>query len=208
MTQQPFTTLGAVWGAAAGVMNAIALILYYQALSNSPASIIAPIVASSSAVPVSLSVLRGTVPSTLTMTGLLAVFIGVIITTMASGNEADRHQEIDVPPPCRGFIFRNWQPRYFRWIPSTCILFAIASSLVFGLFFIIFEQGSASSPAGRVWVTFGVQSGTIPITLLSAIFIQKVKRFAPAKAFFHVYRMVGDSAEFNRRCCPHLCPGF
>lgn len=180
--QQAFSFLALLWGAAAGVINAVALILYYQALSSSPAGIISPIVASAAAIPVLVSVVQGNIPTTLTVVGLLSVLVGIIVSTSASGRDADQNQDSNAPPPCRGFMFKNWQPRHFRWLPTTCIMFAIVSSFLFGLFFIVFERGSTIANVGIMWVTFGVQTGTIPITLMSAVFVQKIKDFMPVRA--------------------------
>lgn len=181
-TQQTFSFLALLWGSAAGVINAVALILYYQALSNSPAGIISPIVASGAVIPVLVSTVRGDIPTVLTIVGLLTVLAGIIVSTSASSRDADQNQDSNAPPPCHGFLFESWQPRYFRWLPTACVTFAIASSLLFGLFFILFERGSTIPDVGVMWVTFGVQTGTIPITLMSAVFVQKVKNFMPVRA--------------------------
>lgn len=181
-THQRFSVSALLWGVAAGVINAVALILYYQALSNSPAGIISPIVASGAAVPVFVSIVQGNIPTFFTAFGLLTVLVGIVICTAISGRDADQNQNSDAPQPCRGFLFESWQPKSFRWLPTACVTFAIASSLLFGIFFILFERGSTVPGAGVMWVTFGVQTGTIPITLISAIFVQKIKNFMPFRA--------------------------
>jgi len=181
-TQQLFSVSALLWGVAAGVINAVALILYYQALSNSPAGIISPIVASGAVVPVFVSIVQGDIPTAFTFFGLLTVLIGIVICTAVSGQDADQNQDLDAPQPCRGFLFESWQPKSFRWLPTACVTFAIASSLLFGIFFILFERGSTTPGVGVMWVTFGVQTGTIPITLISAIFVQKIKNFMPFRA--------------------------
>ncbi len=181
-TQQPFSFSALLWGVAAGVVNAAGLILYYQALSNSPASIISPIVASSAVIPVLVLIVQGDIPTALTIVGLLTVLAGIIISTSTSGRDADQNQDSDVPPPCRGFLFESWLPRYFRWLPTACVAFAIVSSLLFGMFFILFEQGITTPGVGVMWVTFGVQTGAVPITLSSAVFVQKIKNFMPIRA--------------------------
>ena len=47
------------WGAAAGVLNAVALIAYYEALGRGKISIVAPIASTGAAVPVIVTVFRG-----------------------------------------------------------------------------------------------------------------------------------------------------
>lgn len=93
-TQQPFSFSALLWGVAAGVINAVSLILYYQALSNSPASIISPIVASSAIIPVLVSIVQGNIPTALTIVGLLTVLAGIIVCTSASGRDADQNQTL------------------------------------------------------------------------------------------------------------------
>lgn len=181
-TQQPFSFSALLWGVAAGVINAVSLILYYQALSNSPASIISPIVASSAIIPVLVSIVQGNILTALTIVGLLTVLAGIIVCASASGRDADQNQDSNAPPPCRGFLFESWQPRYSRWLPTACVTFAIVSSLLFGIFFILFGRGSMTPDVGVMWVTFGVQTGTVPTTLISAVFVQKIKNFMPVRA--------------------------
>jgi drug/metabolite transporter (DMT)-like permease len=97
ITQQLFSTSALLWGVAAGVINAVALILYYQALSNSPAAIISPIVASGAVVPVFVSIVLGDIPTAFTFFGLLTVLVGIIICTAVSGQNADQNQDSDAP---------------------------------------------------------------------------------------------------------------
>jgi drug/metabolite transporter (DMT)-like permease len=180
-TQQPFSFSALLWGVAAGVINAVALILYYQALSNSPAGIISPIVASGAVIPVLVSIVQGDVPTALTIIRLLTVLAGIIVCTSASDREANQIQS-DAPSSCRGSLLKRWLSRSFRWVPTVCVMFAIASSLLSGVFFILIERGSTIPGVGVMWVTFGVQTGTIPITLINAVFVQKIKNFIPVRA--------------------------
>lgn len=170
-THQPLAWDAFAWGMGAGVVNAIALILYYQALRVGRAGVVTPIVAGGSIVPVVISIGRGTIPGVFTFIGLLAVIIGIIISTLATTNQ---YPEAECPsPPCRGaFRTQRTSPR-LKWYPKICILLAIASALGFGVFSLLLEQGNTHANSGILWVAFGVQLGAMLITLGGTFMIVK-----------------------------------
>lgn len=55
-------------------------------------------------------------------------------------------------------------------------MLAIASALSFGVFFILVNQGSFIAGEGVLWVVLGVQVGTLPTSLMSALW-QGINRF-------------------------------
>ena len=69
--------------AAAGVMGAFCIVLFYLALSYGPISIVAPVLASSACIPVIYGLVEGERPSSLQLTGLLATLAGVILVSVA-----------------------------------------------------------------------------------------------------------------------------
>ena len=65
--------------AVAGLMGAVAVVVFYLALSYGPVSIVAPLLASSACIPVVYGLARGERPSPLQLAGLAATLTGVIL---------------------------------------------------------------------------------------------------------------------------------
>lgn len=170
-TRQPFALDAFAWGIGAGFVNAIALILYYQALKVGQAGAVTPIVASGSVVPIVVSIVRGTILSLATLIGLLTVLIGIIISTLTTTSQ---YSEAECPsPPCRGALrIQRISPRS-KWQPKICILLAMASALGFGVFSLLLEQGNSRADMGILWVTFGIQLGAVLITVISAFMFSR-----------------------------------
>ncbi len=161
VTRQPLALPALLWSTGAGLLNAIGLILYYQALRIGRAGVVTPIVASSAVVPVVVSVAKGAIPSPLTLVGLLTVIIGIITSTLAAGNQ---NEEPEYPsPPCRGATRSLRKIRRVTWRPKICVVLAVSAALAFGIFFILVDQGSSVAGTGILWVMFGVQVGALPI---------------------------------------------
>lgn len=174
LTRQPFTLSALLWGMGAGLLNAVGLLLYYQALKIGRAGVVAPIVASGAVVPIVVSILTGTIPSPLAIAGLFLVMAGIVISTLAVGSQPE---EAECPsPPCRGVTRSVRRTVYTRWHPKPCVMLAIASALSFGVFFILVNQGSFVAGEGVLWVVLGVQVGTLPTSLMSAL-LQGINRF-------------------------------
>lgn len=179
VTRQPLALPALVWGIGAGLLNALGLMLYYQALKIGRAGVVAPLVASGAVVPVLVSIAQGTIPSLLTLAGLLSVLLGVVVSTLASGSHS---AEPECPsPPCRGATRSLRQPRRVKWLPKLCIVMAVAAALAFGAFFVLFNQGSAVAGRGVLWVAFGVQLGALPTTLISILVAPGINSFAIAE---------------------------
>jgi uncharacterized membrane protein len=77
---RPFGAVDLSWGLAAGLVNAIGFVLYYQALAQGPAVLVAPIVAASPAVPVAVAAALGDTLGPVRYIGLLVAVIGVVVT--------------------------------------------------------------------------------------------------------------------------------
>jgi drug/metabolite transporter (DMT)-like permease len=71
-------------GAAAGVVATLSLAAFYRAMSTAPMSLVAPITASGTCIPVLVGLLRGEHLGALQLAGIVVTFIGIVL---ASGPE-------------------------------------------------------------------------------------------------------------------------
>jgi drug/metabolite transporter (DMT)-like permease len=72
------------WAIAASLVGLVAMLAFYQALSIGPMGIVSPLVALSVLVPVTVSLLRGEIPSALQILGIIVAVVGILL---ASGPE-------------------------------------------------------------------------------------------------------------------------
>jgi drug/metabolite transporter (DMT)-like permease len=163
--RQPLAELGLAWGAAAGALIAIGLVAYYQALAAGPTAVVAPLAASGAVVPVLVDLAGGELPGALAMVGVVVVGAGILVTTLATSREPTKQPA----PPCRGAM----RPRRGRVLalvrPPRSILLALLTALLFGVFFLVVDRGSAAAGDGVLWVALGIQLGALPIALPVAL---------------------------------------
>jgi drug/metabolite transporter (DMT)-like permease len=93
---RPVARVDLSWGLATGLVNAIGFVLYYQALAQGPAVLVAPIVAASPAVPVAVAAALGDPLGPLAYLGLLVAVMGVV-TTVSSERRCAGHSAITLP---------------------------------------------------------------------------------------------------------------
>ncbi len=143
----PFVAVNLLWGAAGGFVGALALILYYRALTSGPAGIVAPIVSTSAALPVLVSLAFGVVLPPLTLAGLTVVLLGLVILARSS-----EPSTAALNPP----MIRPVRPIWLALIASAC----------FGLAFLLIDTGSDQAPESSLWVLWGVQIGALPMPFI------------------------------------------
>ncbi|MEO7214589.1 MAG: DMT family transporter [Mucilaginibacter sp.] len=165
VSKQPFMMAALVWGIIGGIANGTAYMLYYRALTMGPAGVVSPIVASSSAIPVIVSLATGTIPNIFVLAGLTVILLGIIGTTYASKSEGD-----ETIPMCRGMVMLViWNHPRMVFRPATCLLLAIAAAICFGAAFTIADHGVIVAGKSINWMIWGFQLGTLPITLVSTL---------------------------------------
>jgi drug/metabolite transporter (DMT)-like permease len=113
------------YGAAAGVGGGMALACFYKAMAAGPMSLVAPLSATSAAVPVLWSLTRGGSVGPAQGLGILLAFLGVIL---ASGPELRAGSQMS----------------------RTTLLYTLASAAGFGVYYIFFALGSATSVYGTL----------------------------------------------------------
>jgi drug/metabolite transporter (DMT)-like permease len=113
------------YGIAAGSGGAIALACFYKAMADGPMSLVAPLSATSAAIPVLWSLARGGTVSLIQGFGIVLAFVGVVL---ASGPELRE-----------GSLVRR-----------STLLYTLASAIGFGVYYIFFALGSATSVYGTL----------------------------------------------------------
>lgn len=114
------------YGAGAGVGGAIALACFYKAMAAGPMSLVAPLSATSAAVPVLWSLSRGGSVDAIQAAGIVLAFVGVIL---ASGPEL----------------------REGSLMSRSTLLYTLISAIGFGIYYIFFALGSATSVYGTLF---------------------------------------------------------
>lgn len=119
-----------VWGTAAGMVEAISLVLFYRGLATGLMSIVAPVSACGVIVPVLFSVATGHVPHVLTMAGIVAAILGIVLASMHT-------------TPHGGDVVHS----------RGATVLALGAAAGFGLFFVFIDAGTAvphGTPLGTV----------------------------------------------------------
>jgi drug/metabolite transporter (DMT)-like permease len=113
------------YGAAAGAGGALALACFYTARAAGPMTLVAPLSATSAAIPVLWSLTRGGSVNAIQGAGIMLAFVGVIL---ASGPEL----------------------REGSLMSRSTLLCTVASAAGFGLYYILFALGSSTSVYGTL----------------------------------------------------------
>jgi drug/metabolite transporter (DMT)-like permease len=114
------------YGAAAGAGGVVALACFYKAMAAGPMSLVAPLSATGAAVPVLWSIARGGHVSPVQGFGIVLAFLGVVL---ASGPELRADSRVS----------------------RSTLLYTLASAVGFGLYYIFFALGSATSVYGTLF---------------------------------------------------------
>ena len=192
---QPFLLAALMWGVIGGVANGTAYMLYYRALTMGKAGVVAPLVASASAIPVMISIVTGTIPNLFVLAGLIVIILGIIGTTYSPLAESE-----ETIPMCRGVVMLVlWNNPKLVFRPATCLLLATGAAICFGAAFTIADHGVIVAGKSINWMIWGFQLGTLPITILSTLTTEvpwkkSLRNMSIIKALFVIMllNMAGD----------------
>jgi drug/metabolite transporter (DMT)-like permease len=118
-----------------GLVAMVAILAYYHALSIGTMSVVAPIVAASSAVPVIVGLVRGERPAVLQLVGM-ALTIAGIVAISRSRDDARRR------------------------VNPVSVLFALGASLGFGLMLVTLDLGGETDP---IWTVFAARTASLAL---------------------------------------------
>ena len=173
VSRQGASAAGFAWGAAAGAVGAIGLLLYYRALAIGPTSVVAPLAAAGVAVPVVAGILGGDPPGPTTLVGLGLVLLGLTLALLAS--QAEPGDPAPAPAPaCQGARrVASPAPAPATGPPARAVPLAIAAAVAFGAFFLVLERGTTAAAAAPLWVSLGVEAGALPPTLAALLVLRR-----------------------------------
>ena len=138
--------------ALAGVLGSFCIVIFYLALSYGPVSVVAPILASSAAIPVVYGLIRGERPSALQLAGLIATLVGVILVSWTIGDGHARGR--------RG------------------IAFGVIAAVLLGSLLVLFSRASAEDAYWAPFVLRLFSMGSILIVVLTRRVSVRVDRRA------------------------------
>jgi len=168
LSRQQYSSEALVWGILGGIANGTAYMLYYRALTLGKAGIVAPLAASSAAIPLLISIVMGNIPNWYVLSGLTLVLSGIIGATFTP-----QKQDPNAIPLCRGIVMLVvWKRPRIVIRPAACILLALGASVCFGVALTLEHHGAKTAGGSINWLVWGFQLGTLPVTLLSAITIK------------------------------------
>lgn len=155
---RPLAPEALTWGAAAGGLNGIGLVLYYRALATGPAGVVTPLVASSMVVPAGVALAGGVLTDGWVVAALVVTIVGVIV-----GTAGQPEREPRATDPSRRYVAP-----------------ALLATFAFGAFFVLLGKGAgvtSGSDADTLWAVLGVQLGALPVT--GAALLWSRRRIAP-----------------------------
>jgi drug/metabolite transporter (DMT)-like permease len=134
-----------LWGIAGGVFSGTGLLLFYRGLSAGVMSIVAPIAACGTLIPVSVSIASGDAPTPVALAGIVAALVGVVL----------------VSSPSHGTSHPSGRPWFVLGL-------ALGSALCFGLFYLCLHGGVVAS-GQPLWVVGGARIGSLTTLLAIAL---------------------------------------
>jgi drug/metabolite transporter (DMT)-like permease len=150
-----FPGVGAMYPAAiAGTLGAVCIVVFYLALSYGPVSIVAPVLASSAAVPVVYGLATGERPSAPQLAGLVATLAGVILVSSSRAHDHAHGR--------RG------------------VAFAVAAAALLGALLVVFSRASAEDAYWAPLVLRLFSLGSIAAVVLARRVPVRVERRAVA----------------------------
>jgi uncharacterized membrane protein len=140
---------GLAWGASAGLIGGLGLIMFYVGLATGPMSVVAPVSGLVSTVlPVAVALAEGERPGAGVYAGALLCLVAIVLAS--SGGDADGTRR-----PGR---------------PGRAIAYGTASGTAFGLFFLLFRNAGQS---GELWPVAAGRIGELVAVLAVAAVLRR-----------------------------------
>jgi drug/metabolite transporter (DMT)-like permease len=155
MSPGPARLAGLAWGASAGLVGGLGLIIFYTGLATGPMSVVAPVSGLVSTVlPVGVALAEGERPGVGVYAGALLCLVAIVLASSAGGTRAAR------------------SPR--RHGPGrAAIAFGIAAGTSFGLFFLLISNAGQS---GELWPVAAARIGELAVVLAAAAVVRRSLR--------------------------------
>jgi len=134
------TGAAALWGAAAGMIGLVALVIFYSTLSAGAMSVVAPVAAVTTAVlPFTVGLVAGDRPGTLALIGVACAVLAIALVSLTRDASPERR----VTPALVGR--------------------AMAAGAGFGLFFVLLDIANGSAGDPGLWPVAAAQVGALAI---------------------------------------------
>ncbi len=177
---------GIVWGAAAGVLGALAVLAFYTALQRGRTAVVAPVAGSGVVIPVLAGMVGGDPVGWQVGAGVFIAVAGVLVVA-ATGDRVNtgvnpeaaagkawsatpgRVQPVPVQDSC--------VPRVDSRSERSSVMLAVAAAIGFGVFFVLLDRAtSAAAPTASSEASFdnalvialAVQVGALAVTIVAA----------------------------------------
>jgi drug/metabolite transporter (DMT)-like permease len=151
----------ALWGAAAGAVGMVAIVIFYRTLSAGAMSVVAPVSAVTTAVlPFAVGLLSGDRPGAVALVGVACAVLAIALVSLAPEREAGA-------PPARGggdVALGGGAVAGRRRATPALVGLAMAAGVGFGLFFVLLDlaNGAAVGDPG-LWPVAAAQAGALAI---------------------------------------------
>jgi drug/metabolite transporter (DMT)-like permease len=146
MSPGPAHPAGLAWGAGAGLVGGLGLIIFYIGLATGPMSVVAPVSGLVSTVlPVGVALAEGERPGVSVYAGAVLCLVAIVLASSAAGTSAAR--------------------RPSRPGPGRAIAYGTASGASFGLFFLLIRNAGQS---GELWPVAAGRIGELAAVLVAA----------------------------------------
>jgi len=149
MAPGPASLAGLAWGASAGVIGGLGLIIFYVGLADGPMSVVAPVSGLVSTVlPVTVALAEGERPGAGVYAGALLCLAAIVLASSAGDTSAAQH-------PGR---------------PGRAVACGVAAGVSFGLFFLLIRNAGQS---GEVWPVAAGRIGELAAVLAAAAVLRR-----------------------------------
>ena len=135
-------------GMTAGVSGVVGLLLFYKGLAVGKMSLVAPVAGSGAVVPVAYSLMTGQVPRPLTLAGLGAAMVGVVLASLTSGEGSSG-------------------PRASN--PRMAAAAAVGAAVCFGLFLLLLGRAAHLEPGSALWLSLTTRMASVPVLALGLL---------------------------------------
>jgi len=153
----PVRLAGLAWGASAGLVGGLGLIIFYIGLATGPMSVVAPVSGLASTVlPVAVALAEGERPGAAVYAGGLLCLIAIVLASSAADSEPADRASGAAPTP---------MPR-----PGRAAGYGIASGASFGLFFLLIRNAGHS---GELWPVAAGRIGELAVVLIAAVALRR-----------------------------------
>jgi uncharacterized membrane protein len=154
MSPGPAHLAGLAWGASAGLVGGLGLIVFYTGLATGPMSVVAPVSGLMSTIlPVGVALAEGERPGAGVYAGALLCLVAIVLASSAGSTRPARSSG--------------------RQGPGRAIAYGMASGVLFGLFFLLIRNAGQS---GELWPVAAARTGELAAVLAAAAIAQRSLR--------------------------------